>query len=55
MIGSSTRHFLNFENAWMIFTPSDCTENLIINIGVGYIIPKIIVYVEIWYDITKKM
>ena len=32
----------------------NCTENWISNIGVGYIIPKIIAYVEIGYDFTKK-
>ena len=31
----------------------DSTENWIRNIWVGYIIPKIIVCVVIWYDITK--
>ena len=45
---------LSFENTWVIFILSNCTENWISHIGVGYIIPKITVYVEIWYDITKK-
>ena len=54
MIGFFTYNFLNFENAWVFFILLDCTENWISNIGVGYIIPKIIVYVEIGYDFTKK-
>ena len=54
MIGFSTHHFLNFENAWVIFILLDCTKNRINNIGIGYIIPKIIVYVEIGYGFTKK-
>ena len=32
----------------------DCTENWISNMGLGYIIPKIIAYVEIGYDFTNK-
>ena len=38
MIGFSTHHFFNFENAWVIFILLDCTENWISNIGVRYII-----------------
>ena len=54
MIVFFTPHFLNFENPWMIFMLFDCTKNWVFNTGVGYIIPTIIVYVEIGYDFTKK-
>ena len=54
MIDIFAHHFLNFENSWAIFILLDCTENWIRNMGVGYIIPKTMVYVEIGYDFTKK-
>ena len=47
-------HFFNFENAWVFFILLDCTENWISDIRVGCIILKVIVYVEIEYDFTKK-
>ena len=40
--------FANSKHA--LFILLDCTENWTSNIGVGYIIPKITVYVEIGYD-----
>ena len=55
MIVFFTHHFLNFENACVIFIHFDCTENWISNMGVGHIITKIIVYVETGYDFTKKL
>ena len=39
---------------WVFLILFDCTENWISNIGVRCIIPKIIVYVEIGCNFSKK-
>ena len=53
MIGFYIHDFLNFENIWVIFILFRLHRKRDSNIGVGYIIPKTIVYVEIEYDFTK--
>ena len=50
-----THHFRNFENTWMISILFYYTKNWISDIGIGYITPKIIVYLENWYDFTKNI
>ena len=50
-----THHFRNFQNTWMNSILFDCIKNWISNIGIGYITPKIIVYVENGYDFTKNV
>ena len=55
MIVFFTHHFLNFENAWVIFILSDCTENWISNMGVGYIIPKIILMLRLGTILLKNV
>ena len=42
MIGFFTHHFLNFENAWVIFILLDCTENWIGNMGLVILSPRLL-------------
>ena len=42
MIGFFTHHFLNFENAWVIFILLDCTENWISNMGLVILSPRLL-------------
>ena len=56
MIGFSTHHFFDFENAFVIFLLLDCTENWIFNIGFGYIVsPRLLPMLKLGTILLKNV